>query len=401
MAMAIYHRDGSGGADRRYKRVEERRGVNTGTFQPPFFIRITLDDTSIQGGKLRKKQKWVELDAQTFESAKEERNRRERGEKLAAETPANRTSLGTAIHGFIESKKRKSKATVNNYTYILNEFLDQSSAKFVDEVTRKVLDSYISWLEKEQEAAPKTIQNKTQVIVFMLKHAGVQKPSALVKDLVPTVEEEPAEPYDEKDLEKLFDWMENKKDQEGKEDLEDFEAFTFFLVTACREKEVAHAKWEDIVMKGKVPHYWVHAKKYTKSNGAAGAFSPKNHECRYIPLTEDLVNLLQNRKKTSKSDWIFPNENGDPQGHLLRKFKKAAFEAGLNCGKCETTRSEGRYEKVVVKKNCKTYSQGCEKHYLHRLRKTRATFWHKHGIPLRTIQYWLAHKDLTTTLRNI
>jgi integrase len=225
----------------------------------------------------------------------------------------------------------------------------------------------------------------------MLKHAGVQKPSALVKDLVPVVEEERAEPYDEKDLEKLFDSMEDQKDQE------DFERYTFSLVTACREKEVSHAQWGDVVMKGTVPHYWVRAQKYTKQNNASGAFSPKNHESRYIPLTKELVDILQSRKKTSKSDWIFPNENGDPEGHFLRKFKKAAFAAGLNCGKCETTRSEGRYDKVVVKKNCKTYSEGCEKHHLHRLRKTRATFWHKQGIPLRTIQYWLGHKDLTTT----
>jgi integrase/recombinase XerD len=94
---------------------------------------------------------------------------------------------------------------------------------------------------------------------------------------------------------------------------------------------------------------------------------------------------------------VFPNEQDDPEGHFLRKFKKIAFKAGLNCGECRTTRNEGRYEKTAVDKCCKDYSEGCEKHYLHRLRKTCATFWHTQGMSLRTIQHLLAHESLETT----
>jgi integrase/recombinase XerD len=380
--LAIYHRPKTGGAYRPYKRIEERRGVKTGAFEGPFYIRPTYSDG---------RQPWVKLDAATFEQAKAERNRKGSGEQIAAETPGNRVAVGAAIGSFIDSKKRKSPATQQNYTAILNEFLDYLPVKFIDEITSKVLDGYITWLEKERKAAPKTIKNKTQVVIFMLKFAGVQKPTTLVKDLVPVVEEEPAEPYNQKDLETLFEYMEKSKDQEA------YQRYMFFLVTACREKEVAHAQWKDIVVKGSVPHFVVQAKSYQKANGERGAFSPKNHERREVPLTRELVDMLTARKKTSKSDWIFPNENGDPEGHFLRKFKKIAFEAGLNCGKCRTTRREGRYDKVVVEKRCDTFNEGCALHYLHRLRKTRATFWHTHQVPLRTIQYYLGHKDLNTT----
>jgi integrase len=173
--------------------------------------------------------------------------------------------------------------------------------------------------------------------------------------------------------------------------------YTFFLMTACREQEVSHAQWKDIVMKGTVPHFIVRAKDFKRADGKAGRFTPKSHERREIPLTPELVDMLIERKKTSKSDWIFPNQNGDPEGHFLRKFKKVAFKAGLNCGKCLTTRNEGRFTKVAVEKCCKDYSEGCSEHYLHRLRKTRATFWHNKGVSLRTIQVYLGHKSLTTT----
>ena len=36
--------------------------------------------------------------------------------------------------------------------------------------------------------------------------------------------------------------------------------------------------------------------------------------------------------------------------------------------------------------------------FLHRLRKTCATRWQEHGVPIRTIQAWLGHKNLETTM---
>jgi len=39
----------------------------------------------------------------------------------------------------------------------------------------------------------------------------------------------------------------------------------------------------------------------------------------------------------------------------------------------------------------------CEKHYLHRLRKTCATRWLRNGIDLMTLRSWLGHKSLAVT----
>ncbi len=379
--LAIYHRlkEPRGNAHVwRYRRIQEARGVKTASIQGPFYIRPTRADNS---------QPWVKLDAEAFDAAKTERDKKERGETIAAENGAGRVLIADAITNFLDVKKRKNASTVENYTFILNEFLQQTSAKYIDQVDRKVLDAYVTWLEDEKNAAPKTINNKVMVVVFMLKEAGVVAPYKIVKDLLPTVEEEIAEPYSEKDLKKLFAEM----------DEAEMCRYTLFLMTACREKEVAHARWTDLVLKGNVPHFVVQAKKFKYSDGSTGEFTPKSHERREIPITRELVDMLQKCKKESNSEWIFPNEQGDPEGHFLRKFKKIAFRAGLNCGNCTTTRSEGRFTKTQVEKNCATYSEGCGLHYLHRLRKTRATFWHRHGITLRTIQAYLGHADLKTT----
>ena len=309
----------------RYRRVEEGRGVKTGQLQGPFHIRPTQADGS---------QPWITLDAATFEQAKLERDKREKGIELAAENVEGRTTIAAAIEDYLDSKKRKNDSTVQNYTHILNEFLEQlaPSVKFIDQVDRKILNSHMTYLENERAAEPKTLQNKLGVIFQMLKAAGVPAPSKLTE--LPTVEEEIAEPYTKADLKKLFEQMTD----------EEMVRYTFFLDTACREKEVAHATWDDI----KDGKYIVRTKTYTNTEAKHKKFSPKSHQVRQIPLTRELIDMLGERGKSAARKWIFPNEQGDPEGHFLRKFKKIAFKAGLNCGECHVTRNEGRYQKTAV-----------------------------------------------------
>jgi integrase len=374
--LAIYTRGKIEGKGWRYQRINEARGVKTGSLRGPFYIRPTQASGA---------QPWVSLDAETFDQAKTERDKKEKGAALAAENNAGRTLISDAVSKFMDQKRRKKSAsTATNYEFILNEFQGQlpASIKFIDQVNGDVLDGYVKFLEGK-DAAPKTIRNKVMVASFMLKAAGVLAPSKMIE--LPTVEEEIPEPYRREELKKLFAEMTD----------EERVRYTFFLDTACREKEVAHATWDDI----KDCKYTVRAKAFKTSRGIAGKFTSKSHETRTIPLTRELHDMLTERKRNSNSKWIFPNEQGDPEGHFLRKFKKIAFKAGLNCGECHTSWNEGRYQKTVVEKCCKDYSEGCEKHYLHRLRKTCATFWHMQGISLRTIQYYLGHKSLATTQR--
>lgn len=59
----------------------------------------------------------------------------------------------------------------------------------------------------------------------------------------------------------------------------------------------------------------------------------------------------------------------------------------------------GKYDrKHEVDVTCAT-DPVCEHITLHRFRKTCATRWMENGIPIRTIQAWLGHKELETTMR--
>jgi hypothetical protein len=58
---------------------------------------------------------------------------------------------------------------------------------------------------------------------------------------------------------------------------------------------------------------------------------------------------------------------------------------------------EGRYDyRHEVEVTCET-RPACDKHYLHRLRKTAATNWLRSGFDLMKIKNWLGHKSLEVT----
>ena len=201
--------------------------------------------------------------------------------------------------------------------------------------------------------------------------------------------------YSNEEIDRLFSNM----------DAEEYVRYLFFLTTGCREQEVMYATWDDVDCDNQTYRVTGEGKEDVE-------FEPKSRRDeasgeRFAPLSLELCELLEKRKKAKDRNlrWVFPNADGNPDGHFLRKFKMIARKAGLNCGTCETEISKGRnrvgriqaqgtVEKAKV--TCSTHAV-CEKHYLHRLRKTAATRWLRAGFDLETIRVWLGHKSLAVT----
>jgi integrase len=365
----------------RYRRVEEGKGKRTGDLQPPFYLRPTLS-----GG-----QKWRRLEAKNFVDAKDETGQFDavlaaasKGLTVAeAETISNlnRVTVKAAVDAYLEKKQSKSPKTVSQYRLVLKQFLEALAlckVKFIDQITEDVLRKYKTRMDSEGYAG-KTIDTRLNIVYFLLKKNGIT--ARLPRDEMPTIEEETAVPYSDEEIEKLFAAMDDESRLRYK----------FFLGTGCRDKEVTFAAWNDIDFTKR--EYHVRRKEDV-------GFTPKSHESRTVPLPVSLINALKARRKIHPSDrWIFVNERGEPDNHFLRKLKRIALRAGLNCGECRTTITLGKYDrKKQTEVTCKTQPV-CEHIYLHRFRKTCATRWQEHGIPLRTVQAWLGHKNLETTQR--
>jgi integrase len=378
---SLYIREKSPSGPWRYRRIREGRGLKTGDLTGPFFARPTVDG----------KQMWKSLFAETFAQAKKEvshlhdSSAMQDPQRLSA--PAGdvskitnrRRPLATAVETYLEQKSGKSQKTVYQYRRTLNEFQEAVGPKvrYLDEVTENVLRTYKKSMET-QGYAGKTTDTRLNIVFFLLKKNGIV--ARIPRDEMPVVEEEVAVPYTDSELTKLFAEMDDEEEIRYK----------FFLGSGCRDKEVTFAAWSDIDFDKKTYH--VRRKEDV-------AFTPKSHESRTIPLPDSLIALLWARRKNAPHErWLFINEEGRPDNHFLRKLKRVAKRAGLNCGQCRTVLTEGRYEKrKKIEVTCKDRPV-CEHFYLHRFRKTCATKWHEAGIPIRTIQNWLGHKSLETTM---
>jgi len=299
-------------------------------------------------------------------------------------TNAGRTSIKTAVEKFLKLHRNDRPKTIKQYEGALNHLLANlpSGVRFVKELaTSDALDAYLQTLEREGYAK-KTIKTRMGVVFSLLKdhsrETGVEHASKLVS--LPEPVQRRAKAYSNEEIVKLFEKM------EGQDKLR----YLFFLHTGCREQEVSYATWDDVDFKQRKFHVTGNGKEDVN-------FVPKNHEERWIPLTTELYDLLKEHRVKSKTRWIFPNEDGNPEGHFLRKFKAIAKKAGLNCGRCETTIMDGKYHRrKATKVTCATRPV-CERHYLHRLRKTCATRWLRSGINLMDIKTWLGHASLAIT----
>src|SRR5437773_1087738 len=295
---------------------------------------------------------------------------------------SKRTTIKSAIENFLsDAHKTKKKKTVVGYEHNLAQFQESLDKKlcFMDEVTKKTLADFRDFLaEKGYEA--RTQHNRLMTVLSLLKKNKLKTDFSLTADL-PEFEEEPAVPYEPSELKKLFAAM----------NPEETIRYKFFLGTACREKEVTYAAWQDIDFTRGIYH--------VRRKPDVG-FTPKKHESRDVKMPTELVTMLRERKKHAPHPrWIFVNRDGRPDNHFLRKLKRIAFRAGANCGNCTAPWTAGRYHTTrKIQVTCKTHPV-CEHHYLHRLRKTCASNWEANQVPVRTIQFMLGHKSLETTMR--
>jgi len=254
---------------------------------------------------------------------------------------------------------------------LLEVFATAAGKTYLDEITRDTLMDFQRWL-KVGGAAPKTIRDRLSSIQTFLKSFGI--PHLLEKGDMPKVGKRLKHCYTVAQIEALL----------AAADEDEKFLILFLLYTGCREQEIAHAEWSDFDGSS----FNVTAKPdcgcaYCEGDG----FKIKNHEERTIPdLPDWFMATVAGRDKSHPR--IFSNKDGGHEGHMLRLLQEVGLRAGLNCGRCVT--SEGQ--------SCGKYAV-CRGVGTHKFRRTFATWHHVlGGVALSTVQAWLGHADIATTM---
>jgi integrase/recombinase XerD len=263
------------------------------------------------------------------------------------------------------------------YRNALESFAAWSTRKYCVEVERDDIKAFVSAQVRQQGLDVSTAKDKAVAVAKILRDQGA--PIVMRKGDWPKVTRRQREIYRPEILKKLF----------AAADEEEYVLFQTFLLTGMREQEVSYLYWTDF-----------EANEGTLSVSKKPGFDPKNYEERTIPIFDELVEQLEahRRRQDGKQLYLFPTSlhnvkrgapGGQADGHMLRRLKRLAFRAGLNCGRCV-----GKLNKKPA--SCAT-APICQEFGLHKFRHTYATQMLQDGVDLVSLQKLLGHKDLDST----
>ena len=263
----------------------------------------------------------------------------------------SRTRLHVAVQKYLDVVEGLKKPnTLRKYKAVLRRFLEFFSDRAtVKSITPDDLNAYMVYLKRKHNLGSNSVIHNMVIVAQFLKKQGRSGTTRTI-DLPQSVTSLPIE-YVDDELDKFFDVCTS----------EERTIFTTFLLTGMRDKELVHLGWADINFK--LGTIRVTAKPEL-------GFYPKRWEEREIPVARRLLQLLEKHPR-SNSRFVFPSPAGNREYHLLDKCKAIAKRGKL----------------VEEKFNLKTF------------RSTYATRMLRAGFDVRTVQHWMGHKSLETTMR--
>ena len=262
-------------------------------------------------------------------------------------------SVTAAVAEYLEETKLSKKPkTFAAYGTALAYFVDSCPKLFLEDIERRDLLKFCAFLRDEKEQAPRSVYNKFENLMTFLKANGIR--GLVSKNDWPRFTEEEPEVYEREELDTLF----------AKCNAEERLWYEFFLMTGMREQEVMHTYWTDVNLTSHTVRV---------SHKPDRGWTPKAYKEREIPIPARLVKSLKAWK--AKSDktcsLVFPTAGCNPKLDFLDCLKAAA-----ECAKFDK-----------------------DGFWLHKFRATFATWSLWAGVDLRTVQQWLGHSDMESTMR--
>jgi integrase/recombinase XerD len=262
-------------------------------------------------------------------------------------------SLAAAVSEYLEETTlTKKPKTLAAYTTALTYFTESCPKLFLEEIERKDLLKFCAFLRDVKEQAPRSCWNKFANVMSFLKANGIR--GLVKKNDWPRYTEEEPEIYEPEELDKLLAACAE----------EERLWYEFFLMTGMREQEVMYTYWSDVNL--------VHAT-VRVSHKPDRAWTPKAYKEREIPIPAKLVKSLKAWKANADKTCalVFPTAGCNPKLDFLDCLKAIAERAKLDP----------------------------DKFWLHKFRATFATRCLWAGVDLRTVQQWLGHTDMQSTMR--
>jgi len=309
-----------------------------------------------EGGK-RKRQAAGVTTAEALEAARRRKHVLE-GRALGVEGYAGpdeetkRAPLHVAVTRYLDVVEGLKKPnTLRKYKAVLNRFVDYFSDRTsAQSITPDDLNQFMVYLKRNRGLDNNSLIHNIIIVAQFLKkqgRAGLTRDVDLPEAIVTLPEE-----YTDQELEAFFAACTKQE----------YALFLTFLLTGFREQEVVHLFWDDV-------NFTLNTARVTAKPDLG--FTPKRWEEREVPVPRPLTDRLKAHPARNGCRFVFPSPRGNRELHMLDKCKEIAKRAELD---------PARFD-------------------LRKFRSTYATRMLRAGFDVRTVQHWMGHKSLETTMR--
>jgi integrase/recombinase XerD len=262
-------------------------------------------------------------------------------------------SIVAAVAEYLEETRiTKKPRTFAAYSTALGYFVESCPKIYLADIDRRDALGFCAFLRDKKQQAPRSVYNKFESLMTFLKANNIR--GLVGKNDWPRYVEEEPEIYSKAELKTFFAAC----------DPEERLWFEFFLMTGEREQEVMYTYWSDIKF-GESTVLVTHK--------PDRGWMPKTYKEREIPVPAKLLKGLKGWKANSDQTCmlVFPTAGCNPKLDFLDRCKAIARRAGLNP----------------------------DDFWLHKFRATFGTWALWAGVDLRTVQQWLGHSDMESTMR--
>jgi integrase/recombinase XerD len=272
------------------------------------------------------------------------------GYELPDDTPKKKL-LSTLVEEYLaQIETLKKPNTYRKYESVLERFSGFFVGRSFGNVSTDHVNEYVVHLKKAHSLSANTILHHAIIIAQFFKRNGRGGITRFLQ-LPEPIKALPKE-YREEELAQFLKAC----------DLSERALFSTFLFTGFREQEMIYLEWTDI-------HLDLRTVRVTSKPDVG--FYPKRWEEREVPIPAQLVEILRNHPHHPVSRFVFPSPRGNREQRMLNHCKDIAERAGLDP----------------------------EKFDLKTFRSTYATRMLRAGFDVRTVQHWMGHKSLETTMR--
>jgi integrase len=292
--------------------------------------------------------------------------------------PARRVTVeqaGERLVAHLEQLQR-SPNTLDDYrSYLRVNLVPFFGDKPLDRITPRDVEAFMAKKAREGRA-PKSILNWYRllhaVFAYAQKRMGVQANPCQLVDLPRVDPDEDIRFLTKPDVEKLLEAVPD--DDFGRVE---HVMYLAAVMTGMRQGEMRGLRWQDID--------WLASRVRVRRNYTRKRYGkPKSRRSsRSVPLALRLAAELETHFQRSAyqadDDLVFCHPHtGNPvdNSKILKRFKQACEDAGI-----------ARYDE-----------EGKVSNVFHDLRHTFGTQMAAAGVPMRTLQEWMGHRDFKTTL---